>query len=238
MKRILSILILAALIIGLSSCYSFKETPETDAAFSAYESAIKKTVTRMSGSVSVQTVNKDTLNNTESVGIIEYSFSTNEERKVSFERQDYTNGELVASYYGDGEKAFQMDLTTDQWIDVTKNSLPMLTHDTNYMNTLSLFRIDNGFRYSKRYLDTLTMEEGEDGEKIITFTLKGDVISDAFSYVDNKKMKREMTHQSRSYYVNAEGDLYKIVIDSSQDVSLGEKKGTLSGIITVLVDFK
>lgn len=237
MKKILSVLMLIVMLLGLCSCDQFEDTPETDAAFAAYEAAITQTVLRKSGSVSVQTVNKDTMEETENIGVIEYNFSTDEESRVTFDRNDYTNGELVASYYGDGEKAYQMDLTTDQWVDVTESSAAMLNHETNYMNTLSLFRIDNGFRYSKRFFESVTMSNGEDGGKIVTFTLKNSVVNDMFSYTDDRSLRREQAHQSRSYYINSQGDLYKIVIDSTQNVSYEGKSGTLSNLITVLVSF-
>ena len=238
MKRIFSVLLIFILVLGLCSCDRFEDTPETDAAFAAYEEAIKRIIACKSGTVSVQTVNKDTLENTESVGVIEYSYITDENSRVSFDRKDYTNGELVASYYGDGTAAYQMDLTTDEWIDVTETSGDMLEHDKNYMNTLSLFRIDSDFRYSKQYYESVVLEEVEEGGRVITFTIKSSVISDMFSYTDDREMKREMTHQYRSYYVDASGELYKIVIDSSQNVSLSGKEGVLSNVITVLVDFK
>ena len=229
---------LAACLVGLCSCSSFEDTPETDAAFAVYEDAILKTVSQKSGTVSVQTVNKDTLNQTESVGIIEYEFVTNEKDRVTFERNDYTNGQAVASYYGDGEKAYQKDMTTEEWVDVTAESAQMLVHQTNYLNILSLFRVDNNFRYSKKFFESLVMEEGEEGGKIVTFTLKSSVLNEMFAQFDDRKLKREQTHQTRSYYVDGQGELYKIVIDSSQNVSLDGKEGVLSNVITVLVDFQ
>ncbi|MBQ4052551.1 MAG: hypothetical protein IJD09_02775 [Clostridia bacterium] len=238
MRKIIAVLILIVCLLSLGGCNTFEDTPETDAAFAAYEAALRQTLDTTAGAVSVKSINTDTLHDKESVGIIEYSFTTNADRRVTFERNDYTNGELVASYYGDGNKAYQMDLITDEWIDVTEDSVGMLVHDTNYFNTLSLFRIDNNFNYSKRYYQSVVMTDGEDGGKVITFTLKSDVISDMFSYTDDKSMKREMTNQTRSYYVNEKGDLYQIVISSSQNVSIDDKKGILSGVITVLVDFK
>ena len=238
MKKLLSVFMIVLMTVGLCSCDRFEDTPETDAAFAAYEAAIQKILACKSGTVSVQTVNKDTLENTESTGVIEYSFSTDESDKVNFERNDYTNGELVASYYGDGVSAYQLDLSTDQWVDVTESSEDMLNHKKNYMNTLSLFRIDSDFRYSKRYYESVVMEDGNDGGKIITVTLKSSVISDMFSYTDDRDLKREMTHQHRSYYLDAQGELYKIEIDSSQNVSINGTSGVLSNLITVLVDFE
>ncbi len=238
MKRFIAVFLLISTLLCLCACDRFEDTPETDAAFAAYESAVRKMLDYKAGSVSVQTVNKDTLHQTESVGVIEYSFSSNPESRVSFERNDYTNGQLVASYYGDGNNAYQMDLTTDEWLDVTKDSAAMLVHQTNYFNTLALFRIDNNFTYSKRYYESVEMQDGEDGGKVVSFTLKSSAISDMFHYTDAKNMKREMTHQSRAYHINTDGDLYKIVIDSSQNVSIDDQKGVLSSTITVLVDFK
>ncbi len=238
MKRVLSVLLIMMLLPGLCSCDGFKDTPETDAAFAAYEAAIEQALACKSGAVSVQTVNKDTLQKTETIGVIEYSFNTDENNRVSFERKDYTNGELVASYYGDGAAAYQMDLATDEWADVTESGKEMLDHEKNYMNTLSLFRIDSNFRYSKRFYESVVMEEGENGGKVITFTLKSSVISDMFSYTDDREMKRKMTHQHRSYYLDAQGRLFKIEIDTAQNVSIRGETGVLSNFITVLVDFK
>lgn len=237
MKRISAFLMLLVLLLGLCSCDGFKDTPETDAAFAAYEAAVKQTISHKKGSISVVTQNKDTLEGTESVGVIEYSFTTDEEGRVSFERNDFTNGEPVAAYYGDGKAAFQMDMVSGEWVDVTGDSKAMLEHGTNYMNTLSLFRIDNKFRYSKRFFKSVTMEEtGED--RIVTFTLKNSAVNDLFSYTDQREIRREQTGQYRSYYINAEGNLYKIVIDTTQDFTYKGEKGTLSNCIIVEMKYE
>ncbi|MBQ6824306.1 MAG: hypothetical protein IJP27_06620 [Clostridia bacterium] len=236
MKKTVAILLLVGMLLGLCSCNSFKDTPETDAAFDAYEAAVRQTIAHKKGALTVVTENKDTVENTETLGVIEYTFATDEENKVSFERNDFTNGDLVASYYGDGVAAFQMDMTSGEWVDVTEESKAMLSHDQNYMNTLSLFRIDNQFRYSKHFYQSVTMEEAGE-ERIVTFTLKNKAVSDMFSFSDEREIRRTQSAQSRSYYINSEGNLSKIVIDTQQDVVYKGTEGKLSNVITVTMNY-
>lgn len=237
MKKIIAILLAGGLLLGLCSCNTFQDTPETDAAFAAYEAAISQSIGHKKGSMTVLTENKDTVEDTESLGVIEYTYTTDENNKVSFERNDYTNGELVASYYGDGTAAYQMDLSSGDWVDVTENSEEMLDHDENYMNSLSLFRIDNKFRYSKHFYESVTLEESG-AEKVITFTLKNSAVTKMLSYSDEREIKRNMTGQYRSYYVNEAGDVYKIVIDTVQEIVYQGTEGTLSNVITVNLDYE
>lgn len=238
MKKIISTILIGLLLLGLTGCSTFEDTPETDAAFAAYEAAVLQTVGHKSGVISVVTKNKDTaVENKETLGVIDYTFSTDEQSKVTFERNDYTDGVPVASYKGDGKAAYQLDMETEKWVDVTEESAAMLTHETNYMNTLSLFRIDNGFRYSKQFLESVEMEEGG-GEKVITFTLKNDAITGMLEYSDVRGIKRQMASQTRAYYVNEAGDIYKIVIDTVQNVKYEGRTGMLSTNITVTTKYE
>ncbi len=237
MKKISCLLLTAALLLGLCSCDGFEDTPETDAAFAAYEAAVMQSIAHKKGAITVVTENKDTIEETETLGVIEYSFTADERDRVSFERNDYTNNELVASYYGDGTSAYQMDFTSGEWVDVTEDSKIMLDHKTNYMNSLSLFRIDNQFRYSKHFYESVTMEEAE-GEKVITFTLKNKAVTDMLEFSDEKGIRREMANQYRAYHVNKAGDIYKIVINTLQNVVYQGTEGTLSNVITVNLNYQ
>ena len=238
MKRIVCLLIISMSLFSFTGCSTFEDTPETDAAFAAYEAAVLQSVGHKKGAITVLTENCDTvIENKETVGVIEYSFTTDEDDRVTFERNDYTNGEPVAAYKADGKKAYQMDLQSGEWQDVTESSRALLNHRTNYMNTLSLFRIDNNFKYSKHFLESVTMEEAA-GEKVIVFTLKGDKVTDMLEFSDQRKMQREMASQTRSYYVNAKGDVQKIVIDTLQNVTYQGKGGILSSKITVTTQYE
>lgn len=238
MKRIICLSIIFLILISFSGCNTFEDTPETDAAFAAYESAILQSMDHKKGSITVLTENEDTaVENKETVGVIEYSFSVDEEDRVTFERNDYTNGEPVAAYKADGEKAYQMDLASGEWQDVSESSIALLNRRTNYMNTLSLFRIDNNFKYSKHFLESVTMEEAA-GEKVVVFTLKNDKVTDMLEFSDQRKIKREMSSQTRSYYINEKGDIQKIVIDTLQNVTYKGKSGTLSSKITVTTQYE
>ncbi len=238
MKKLTLICTVFILLLGLCGCDTFEDTPETDAAFAAYEAAVKQTVAHKKGSIKVSTLNEDTVdpaNN--SKGVIEYSFTTDDEGKVTFERNDITNGDLVASYKADGTAAYQLDLPSGEWLDVTKDSKAMLTHSTNYMNTLSLFRIDNNFRYSKHFFESVTMEETETG-KVIYVTLKSKAVTDMFAHSDERSIRREQTSQVRSFHINDKGDLEKIVIDSLQKIEYKGTPGQLKNVITVEMDYE
>ncbi len=238
MKKILSLLIITLFLLGLTGCNTFEDTPETDAAFAAYEAAVVQTVAHKKGVISVVTENKDTaIENKETLGVIDYEFSTDEEGKVTFLRNDYTDGVAVASYKGDGKTAYQMNMETEEWVDVTEESGAMLIHDTNYMNTLSLFRIDNGFRYSKQFFESVVLAESGN-EKVITFTLKNDAVTGMLEYSDVRGIKRQLASQTRTYYVNEAGDIYKIVIDTVQDIKYEGKTGMLSTKITVTTKYE
>lgn len=220
-------------VLGMAGCGGLKETPETDAAFDAYEAAIRQSIAHKKGHISVLTENVDTVIEKKStVGVIEYEFSTDAENRVSFTREDYTDGVPVASYKGDGKKAYQLDKATGEWKDVTEESAEFLVHDTNYMNTLSLFRIDSNFNYSTYFLEELVMEE-KDGEKVIKFTLANDAVTDMMEFSDSREISREMASQTRTYYVNKEGDISKIIIDTLQNIRYEGKEGTLSSKLTI-----
>lgn len=238
MKRFICLSMILLILLSFAGCNTFEDTPETDAAFAAYEAAVLQSIGHKKGSITVLTENNDTaIENKETVGVIEYSFSTDEEDRVTYERNDYTNGEPVAAYKADGQKAYQMDLASGEWQDVTESGTALLNHQTNYMNTLSLFRIDNNFRYSKHFLESVTMEEAA-GEKIIVFTLKNDKVTDMLEFSDQRKIKREMSSQTRSYYIDEKGDIQKIVIDTLQNVTYQGKSGTLSSKITVTTQYE
>ena len=107
MKRFACLSMILLILLSFAGCNTFEDTPETDAAFAAYEAAILQSIGHKKGSVTVLTENKDTaIENKETVGVIEYSFTTDEEDRVTYERNDYTNGEPVAAYKADGEKAY------------------------------------------------------------------------------------------------------------------------------------
>ncbi len=238
MKKIGMICLIALLLVSFCGCDSFEDTPETDAAFAAYEAAVKQTVAHKKGAIKVTTVNEDSLDEkNNSQGTIEYTFSTDAEEKVTFERNDITNGELVASYKADGKAAYQLDLPSGEWLDVTEESKAMLQHSSNYMNTLSLFRIDHNFRYSKHFYESVAMEETEQG-KVVIFTLKSKAVSDMFAHSDERQIRREQASQVRSFYINDEGDLEKIVIDSLQNVEYKGTAGQLKNCITVEMDYE
>ncbi len=240
MKKLFSALIAVMMLVSMSGCNllddDFEDTPETDAAFEAYEAAIRKSVAHQSGQIKVTTENTDTIEATETLGTIDYSYSTDDEGRVSFERIDHTDGKLVASYYGDGKAAFQKNLETGEWVDMTEGLASFLNAEENTMNSLALFRIDNDFSYSKRFYESIELKES-DGEQVITVVLKNSEITEMMSYSDEREIQREMSSQIRSYYVNKEGSVYKIVIDSVQNVVYQGEKGVLSSLMTVDITY-
>ncbi len=239
MKKILVFLTLTLLTSSLCGCnlfVNFEDTPETDAAFAAYEAAIKQSIAHDSGEILITTKNTDSIEGTETNGTIDYTYSIDEEGRVSFERVDYTNGEKVASYYGDGQSAYELDMETGKWLDATEALKPFLDRDQNTMNTLALFRIDSNFKYNKRFYESIKRTES-DGDQVITVELKSSEITDMMSYSDEREIQREMASQTRSYYVNQSGDIYKIVVDSVQNVLYKGDPGVLSSVMTVDIKY-
>ncbi len=238
LKKSFILIIALMLLLSLCGCDRFEDTPATDAAFDAYEAAVAQSITHNKGEITVVTENTDTvIDNKKTLGVIEYSYQLDDEKNVIFERNDFTDDKLVASYYSkDGKSAYQMNFESGDWEDVTEDSRQMLKHETNIFNNLSLFRIDNNFRYSKRFYESVEMKEAE-GEKVITFKLKNSAVTDMLAFADKREIRREMSAQSRSYYVNEKGDLYKIVIDTVQDITYKQDKGRLSTLLTVHINY-
>jgi hypothetical protein len=104
------------------------------------------------------------------------------------------------------------------------------------MNDLSLFRIDNSFKYNKRFFETIDVKEAA-GEKVITVVLKGSEVTEMMSFTDEREIKREMAGQTRKYYVNEAGDFYKIVVESVQNIEYQGKSGVLSSTMTVDITY-
>lgn len=237
MKRIVFFIWIIAVCFGLTACSGFEDTPETDAAFAAYEAAVKQSVLHKKGQISVYTENEDTVvENTKTAGVIEYAFEVDENDAVSFERNDFTDGKPVAAYYADGKAVYEMEMETGEWKDITESSAELLVRSSNYFNMLALFRIDHNFRYSKRFYESVSMEEA-DGGKTIRFVLKSNAISNMFTLSDERGIRREMASQTRTFTVNEKGDLEKIVIDSRQNVLYQGSSGTLANVITVTLDY-
>ena len=236
MRKLLTLIMAMLFIVSLSSCSllddGFEDTPETDAAFAAYEAAIKASIAHDRGTIKIKTENVDTIEKTETVGTIDYSYTTDADGRVSFERTDHTDGKLVASYYGDGEKAFQMDMDTNEWVDMTEGLSSFLDAETNTMNNLALFRIDNEFEYSKRFYESIELEKAE-GEQVITVVMKNSEITEMMSYTDEREIQREMASQTRTYYIDGNGSVYKIVVDSVQNLTYKGEEGILSSLMTV-----
>jgi hypothetical protein len=225
------------LLFGMAGCSSFKDTPETDAAFAAYEQAVKQSIAHKKGKISVRTETSDNvIENKESIGIIEYEYSIDSQNKVTYSRTDLTDGQKVAEYKGDGKEAYQLDLQSEKWIADEENEA-MLSNDTNVMNSLQLFRIDSNFNYAKQFLQSVEMKEIA-GEKVIVFTLKGDAISDMMATTDKTAISRIMSAQTRSYYVNEKGDLDRIEIQTVQDIKYKGKPGQLVINMTVTLEYE
>lgn len=93
LKKVLSVMMMCAAIVSLSSCSDLKVTEQMQAGIDAYIAAVAKSEKRESGSVKVVSLSKDNaieFKNTESV--IECDFTVTD-GKVSYTRSDYLNGE-------------------------------------------------------------------------------------------------------------------------------------------------
>lgn len=231
-SKILTLIIIVVLMLSLSSCNSFKITDEMQTSVDKYISAVSSFSENLSGSLKVTTVIEDNAieyKTTESV--IEYEYTVNDE-KVSFLRKDYLNGKENASYKSDGEKVMSFDYELEDWVDKTEENTAFLSVKNNPFITLSLFRIDNDYKVKANYLSNIT--ERADGEySVVEFTLKDSTVSTVLGYNKVDGIVRNSAGHTRSYYINSNGELEKIVIVALQEVFNNGKEGSYKSTITV-----
>ncbi len=230
--RVLVVLIICVILFSLSSCDSFKITDDMQVSVDKYISAVSSFTEKISGNLKVTSVIEDNaieFKTTES--IIEYDYTIND-KKVSFSRKDYSDKKETASFKTDGDKILSFDYTTQEWIDKTEENASFLTVENNPFVTLSLFRIENNYKVKASYLSNI-VEKVEGEYTVVEFTLKDSTVSTVLGYNKADGIVRNSAGHTRSYYINSNGELEKIVIVALQDVVNNGDEGTYKSTITV-----
>ena len=232
MKNKVVFLLIIACMCLCTSCSSFKFSPETEGYRDEYLNAVAKAEKAISGEIKVTSVLVDEaieFKTTES--IIDYKYSIND-GKVVFEREDYVDGKLSSKFESDGNSVKQFDLTDEKWVDKTEENAVFLLADKNPFATLSLFRVDNNKKVKTSYLSDV--RKRTDGEyTVIEFVLNDKSVSTVLGYTKADGIVRNSAGHTRSYFINSDGDLCKIVIEANQDVINNGKQGKYNSLMTV-----
>ena len=230
-NRFCFVLIVCCLLL-CTSCSSFKFSPETEAYRDEYLEAVEKAENAASGEITVSSLLVDEaieFKTTESR--IDFKYTV-ENKKVLFEREDYLDGELSAKYKSDGKIVESFDLSSEKWVDKTEENAVFLSADKNPLTTLSLFRVDNNNKVKTSYLsDVKKRTEGE--YSVIEFVLNDKSVSTVLGYTKADGIVRNSAGHVRSYYINSDGELCRIVIKALQDVINNGKQGKYDSTMTV-----
>lgn len=237
MKKIRTLLfcIIGVLFITLlGGCSNFDDTPESNAALDVYIEAIKKSLERKNGCARITvTSSDDIIEKTESETEIVFQYTINDEGLVSFDREDFTNGEYTARYRADGYKVESFDFETNQWVDCTEENKPYLSEKTNSITTMQLFRVDNNLKINKRFLSTASQSDWENGGKCIKIVLDDEQISKVMDLYEAKGYIRKSAGQTREYYINGDGIVSMIKINTTQQIQHNSEFGNVVNSMTI-----
>lgn len=230
-KKFFLVLVLVCLF-TVSSCSSFEITPDIQKSIDKYISAVMTFESFDKGDVKITTVQEDnSIDFKTTKSVIDYSFTIVDE-KVVFERKDYLDDVENAHYKSDGEKVMSFDYENEEWVDKTKENASFLSAKTNPITSLSLFRVDNNYKIrSKNFSDISESQQGE--YTVIKYVLDDGAVSSVLGLNKVDGIVRESAGHTRSYYIDAEGNLKKIVIEALQNVVNNGEKGNYKSIITV-----
>ena len=220
------------LILCLSSCNSFKITDEMQMSVDKYVSAVTAFTNKSSGKLNITSVIEDNAIEFKTIeSKIEYEYSVLGDN-VSFLRKDYLDGKENASFKTENDKVMSFDYDSQEWVDKTQENETFLTVKNNPFVTLSLFRIENNFKVKSNYLSNIT--EKKEGEfTVVEFALKDSTVSTVLGYNKADGIVRNSAGHTRSYYINSDGELKKIVIVALQDVVNNGEEGKYKSTITV-----
>lgn len=235
MRKIISTFLCVILMFSVVSCSSLKITEEIQSAIDLYTEAVKLSETRTSGNIKVTSVLQDSaieFKTTESV--IDFTFET-DNGAVSFERTDTLNGEESAKYTCDGNTVKFYNYETNEWEDKTEQNRDFLTADTNPLITLSLFRVDSKYKIRKDYMTDIKSYE-KDGFTVVEFVLKDSTVSDVLKYYKADGIVRKSAGHTRSYYIDSEGYIVKVVVSTVQIMISNGKEGLYTTEMTVICE--
>ena len=236
LKKVLSVMMMCAAIVSLSSCSDLKVKEQMQEGIDAYIAAVAKSEKRESGSVKVVSLSKDNaieFKNTESV--IECDFTVTD-GKVSYTRSDYLNGEKAAEYKCDGNIVLHRNNDGEAWTDRTEENSSFLSAQTNPLTTLSLFRVDSKYKVRTDYMTDIKYNSvpDENGYTSVEFTLKDSTVSDILDYNKARGIVRRSAGHTRTYYIDSSGYIAKIVVLTNQVVFNNGKEGSYNTEMTVV----
>lgn len=232
MKRLLALLFIFLIILSLCSCSGLEVTPEIEEYIILYKTAVENTVTNKSASVKVKSVTKDNaIEFTTNTSVIEFVFKI-ENDKVLFDRNDYLNDELSATYTCDGNTVLVKNSGDTKFSDVTEQNEVFLYADKNPFVTLSLFRVDNEGKINNSVLkDVKKYTEGE--YTVVEFALSDKAVSTILGYTKADGVVRESAGNTRKYYIDSNSKICKIQIDSNQKIISNGVEGEYITSMTV-----
>ncbi len=233
MKKTLKLIIVTLICVMLcSSCSNFKFTPQMQECIDIYLDAIEKNETKTSGHITVTSVADDNAieyKRTESVINFDYSIT---DGKVSYQRNDCLNGKTVAEYKCDGQRVLCYDENTNSWIDKTEQNKAFLSSKSNPLTTLSLFRVDNNKKLRRSNFESITSHKDAD-MTVVVFTLDDSTVSTVLEYNKADGIVRESAGHTRSYYIDSDGFLRKVIVEAIQNVTSNDKISVYKTTMTV-----
>lgn len=233
LSRYILVVISVLCLLLCSSCSGLELTPEMEECIEIYTAAVDKAEQAASGKITVTSVAEDNaieFKTTESVIVFSYTVS---DGKVSFERVDTVDGAESAKYSCDGTTVNSYE--DGAWVDKTEENTAFLSADTNPLTTLSLFRVDNDKKIRTDYLSDI-QRRTEDGFTVIDFILKDSSVSTVLGYTKADGIVRQSAGHTRSYYIDSEGELCKIVINAVQQVLNNGEAGEYKTSMTVTIE--
>lgn len=233
MRKIICFILCLGLLLSFTSCSSLKVTEEIQTAIDLYTEAVKKSENRQSGNINVVSVAEDSaieFKTTESVINCDFTVSNG---KVIYERTDTLNGVESAKYTCDGETVKSFNYDTEVWEDKTEQNANFIDASTNPLVTLYLFRVDSNYKIRTDYMTDIKSYE-EDGLTAVEFTLKDSTVSDVLQYYKADGIVRQSAGHTRTYYINGEGYIEKIVVSTVQLLYSNGKEGSYKTEMTVL----
>ncbi len=228
MKKVLkyaNILLVVVIVFLLSGCQQLKVTDQMQQYIDLYLQAVEKSENRTVGKVTVTSVLEDNaieFKTTESV--IECQYQVVDD-SVIYERTDYKDGKEDAKYKCDGKTVKAYDAGSNSWIDKTEENKSFISAKTNPLTTLSLFRIDSNLKLRTEYLTDIKQYNSDDFT-VVEFTLKDSTVSDVLSYYKADGIVRKSAGHTRSYYINTDGYISKIVVLTTQKMYSNGEEGT------------
>ncbi len=233
MKKFLAFIICITTVFFLCSCDNLKITNEMQIAIDLYKSAVEKSKQKSEGNISVTSVAVDSaieFKTTKSE--IDFIYTV-DDNAVSFERSDRLNGKEIAKYKCNGTEVFSYNYETSNWDEKTEQNKEFMSASENPFITLSLFRVDTNGKMRMDYMENIrNYKEGE--YTVVEFTLDDSTVSNVLQYYKADGIVRKSAGHTRTYYIDSDGYIAKIVVATVQLMYTNGEEGSYSTEMTVI----